>query len=297
MAVPAADLKKLARTRHIIYLLVAATVILPYLFNWTQEDFEPDDNTTDLFKKVDSLAPGTPVLISFDDDPGAEAELTPMGVALLRHCFKKDLIPVAMTHMPTGVDLARSTLTGAVNESERLWGKKKVSGVDYVFLGFRPGLVNLIIRMGGSVKGAFPSDGYGKPTADMPALRNLASLKDLELMVCLSSSNTVDTWLAYGADRYKFPYGAGVTAVMVPDLYPVLQTGQMLGMMGGLRGAADYETLLKRSDPENKELMSAKARGTLGMTAQSATHLLIIIVVLAVNVRYLFRKLTGREKG
>jgi len=139
--------------------------------------------------------------------------------------------------------------------------------------------------------------GNGKATEDMPALKGIQSLKDLELMVCVSSSIWVEWWILYGADRFKFEYAAGSTAVMVPDLYTFLQSGQMAGLLGGLRGAADYETLLKKSDPGNTALQENEGRGTLGMSAQSAAHVLVILLVLAANVRYLFRRLTGREKG
>ena len=286
MAVAASDLKKLARTRQMIYLLVAAAVIIPFLINWDQGEFKPDEHAEKLFRKVDSFEPGTRILLSFDFDPGSDAELTPMGVALLRHCFKKKLIPVVMTHYPTGVELARKTLQDAVDESEKLWGEKKVSGEDYVFLGFRPGDVNLVINMGENLKGAFEVDYYGKPTEEMPALKGIRSLKDLKLVICLSSSAWVEFWILYGADRFKFAYGAGATGVMVPDLYPWLDSGQMMGMLGGLRGAADYETLLKK-----------EGRGTLGMSGQSAAHMLVIVLILVANVRYAYRRMTGREEG
>ena len=297
MAVSTTDLKKLARTRHIVYLLVAAVAIVPFLVKWDPGEFESDKYAVNFFRTVDSLKPGTRVFISFDFDPGSDAELTPMGVALLRHCFKNDLIPVVMTHYPTGIDLARSTLQGTVDESDELWGKKKESGVDYVFLGFRPGQVNLVLNMGEDLKGAFQTDYYGKATEDMPALKGIQSLKDLELVVCLSASAWVDFWILYGADRFKFKYAAGATAVMVPDLYTFLQSGQMIGLMGGLRGAADYETLLKNSDRDNTALQESKGRGTLGMLAQSASHVLVIVLILVANVLYLSRRLTGREKG
>jgi len=36
----------------------------------------------------------------------------------------------------------------------------------------------------------------------------------------------------------------GVTAVMAADLYPYLQSGQLVGMLAGLKGAAEYEKLV-----------------------------------------------------
>jgi len=286
MPVPAASLKRLAMIRHVIYLLVAAAVIVPFIARLHVGDFQPGPHATKLYKKLDSLPAGTRVLLSFDFDPGSDAELTPMGLALLRHCFKKDLVPLVMTNYPAGLDLARKIMEDAVDDSQKLWGKKKVSGRDYVLLGFRPGQVNLVLKMGENLKTAFETDYYGKPTVDMRALKGVRSLKDLKLVIGISSSAWVETWIIYGADRFGFEYGAGATAVMAPDLYPFLDTGQMVGLLGGLRGAADYEALIKQ-----------RGRGTLGMSAQSAAHLLVIVLVLAANVRFVFRRLSGREKG
>jgi hypothetical protein len=286
MPVPAAALKKLTLARQVVYLLVAAAVIVPLVAKLDPGDFRPGPRAKMLFDKVDSLPPGTRVLLSFDFDPGSDAELTPMGVAILRHCFKKGLIPLVMTNYPAGLDLARRILESSVEDSQKLWGKKKVSGKDYIFLGFRPGGTSLVFKMGENIRNAFPNDYYGKATADMDALEPIRSLKDLKLVIDLSSSNWVEVWIMYGSDRFGFEYGAGATAVMAPDLYPFLESGQMVGLLGGLRGAADYEVLLEQKD-----------KGTLGMSAQSATHVLLILLVLGANIRFVYRRLTGREKG
>ncbi|MDD3733041.1 MAG: hypothetical protein PHU88_11775, partial [candidate division Zixibacteria bacterium] len=67
----------------------------------------------------------------------------------------------------------------------------------------------------------------------------------------------------------------GVTAVMAPKFYAFVSAGQMTGLLGGMKGAAEYEKLLGRP-----------ARATSGMDAQSLLHLLIIALVIAGNVGY-----------
>jgi hypothetical protein len=92
-------------------------------------------------------------------------------------------------------------------------------------------------------------------------------------------------WIAYGSDRFGFPLAAGTTAVSAPDLYPFYQSGQIVGFMGGLRGAADYETLV-----------SLPGDATRGMLAQSATHLLLVVLILGANVRFLMGRFSTRRK-
>ncbi len=40
---------------------------------------------------------------------------------------------------------------------------------------------------------------------------------------------------------YKVPVAGGVTAVSIPGRMPYLQSGQLSGILAGLRGAAEYE--------------------------------------------------------
>ena len=272
------DTRRLVFVRRIIYLLVALAVIIPYLVKLPLP-FEPLEESRKVYDKVDALSAGAHVLISMDFDPSAEAELRPMAVAVMAHCFQKGLVPVVMTHWNTGLTL----IDGICKEAARKAGK--VAGKDWVLLGYRPGFTNLMLNMGENLKGAFAQDYYGKSTQGMAALAGVASLKDIDLLVNIAAGSTVEAWIAYASDRYKIPFVAGTTAVMAPDTYPWLNSGQMAGLLGGLRGAADYELLVHQ--PHD---------ATRGMQAQSVTHVLIIVLIVAANVRFLAgRRPAGRE--
>jgi hypothetical protein len=78
----------------------------------------------------------------------------------------------------------------------------------------------------------------------------------------------------------------GTTAVMAPDAYPYLQAGQIEGMMGGLKGAAEYENLIGRL-----------GLGTRGMPAQSWAHVLVIVFIALGNVGFFVTRRRGREAG
>jgi hypothetical protein len=268
--------------RRIIYLLVALAVILPFFIPLKQQ-FTPSEEVKKVFEKVDSLQPGDQVLMSFDYEPASEAELYPMSLALLRHCFRKGVIPVVLTHWPAGVGLSKNACEEAAADIAKETGKEYLPGRDYVFLGYRPGMTNVVLKMVDNVKEAFESDIDARPTRGMKALEGADKLEDFELLVDLAAGATVEMWIAYGADRAGIPMAAGTTAVMAPDLYPFYQSGQLIGFLGGLRGAADYEKLIEYPD-----------RGEKGMLAQSATHVLIIVLILYANV-HMFAKRYSRK--
>lgn len=277
MAQRQAEMRRFNTVRWTIYILVALVVVLPYVLRLPLPlKFTPSRDVRKLYDRMDSLKPGSHVLLSLDYDAASQAELQPMSRALLEHCFKKGLIPIVMTHWQSGLGLDKQVIDEVANKAKEALGKEVKSGRDYVFLGFKPGYSNLVLNMGENLKGAFDKDYFGQSTGDMPALQGVSSLKDIDMGVDLAAGSDVGMWIAYGSDRFNFPLGAGTTAVQAPDMTPFLDSKQLVGLLGGLRGAADYETLLDMPDG-----------GTTGMLAQSSTHVLVILLIVAANARLL----------
>ena len=118
-------------------------------------------------------------------------------------------------------------------------------------------------------------------------LQGVASLRDVNYAVSLGAGNPgVEAWYVFGKDKYKFELGGGCTGVMAPGLYPLLRSGQINGLIGGLRGAAEYEILIDQ-----------KGKAVAGMDAQSATHLAIIVLVIMCNLFYFSSRSRARQQG
>jgi len=266
--------------RRIIFLLVAL-LTLTFILHPVGLALRVSPEVRSVYEYVEKLPEGAVFLLSMDFDPASKPELAPMAVALLRHAFARKLRVMVMTLWVTGAGLAESIVTAAAKEAG------KVSGQDYVFLGFTPGSVNVIINMGQDLAKAFPKDQYGKPLGELPMMQGIKSLRDVQYMISLGAGSPgVEAWYVYGKEKYGFELGGGVTAVSAAGLYPLLQTGQINGLMGGLRGAAEYEALLGR-----------RGKATAGMDAQSATHLLIIVLILIGNIGYLAGRRQGERQG
>jgi hypothetical protein len=220
-----------------------------------------------IFDKIESLPPGSHFLLSFDYDPSSKEELQPMALALLHHSFQKGIKVIGMTHNPGGTGLAEQALNSVASTYERKYNE------DYVFLGYKPGGASLIINMGEDLRTAFLKDFYGNDTTTIPALQGVDSLRDIDYLVDLAAGVTIETWIAFGKEKYQFEMGAGCTAVIGPEMYPFLDSGQINGLMAGLKGAAEYEALVDR-----------KAQAFEGMRPQSVTHCLVILFVLFSNI-------------
>ena len=86
--------------------------------------------------------------------------------------------------------------------------------------------------------------------------------------------------------------GIGCTAVSAPDYYTFLQSGQFVGMLGGLKGAAEYEELMERSG-----YPTGRRPATVGMDSQSFGHILIVVMVIFGNIGYFIVRRGERKLG
>ncbi len=263
--------------RRVIFLLVAA-LTLTFVVRPVGLALRVSPEVRSIYDHMQKLPEGSVFLLSMDFDPASKPELTPMAVVLLRHAFARKLHVLAMTLWVTGTGLAEETVARMAKEAG------VTSGVDYVFLGYTPGTVNVIINMGQDLAKTFPKDHYGKPIGSLPMMQGITSLRDVQYAISLGAGSPgVEAWYVYGKEKYGFELGGGVTAVSAAGLYPLLQTGQINGLMGGLRGGAEYETLAGQ-----------RGKATAGMDAQSATHALIIVLILVGNIGYLASRRRGR---
>ncbi len=265
--------------RRIIFLLVAVAVLVP-LLHPVGFPIRVSPEVRRVYDYIQSLPPGSVLLLSMDFDPSSKPELTPMATALLRHAFRRDLKVIGMTLWLTGTGLAEQAMSQTAAEA----GKR--NGVDYAFLGWSPGGSTVILNMGQSILRTFPSDYYGARTADLPLFQAIRTLRDIPYVVGLAAGVPgIEAWYVFGKEKYGFELGGGSTAVMAPGLTPYLNTGQINGLIGGLRGAAEYETLL-----------GWEGKAIAGMDAQSVTHLMIIVLILLCNLVYLSERRGGGRR-
>ncbi|HSQ61143.1 MAG TPA: hypothetical protein VLT84_12070 [Acidobacteriota bacterium] len=262
--------------RRWIFVLVGLATALPLLFP-VNLPVAPTPRTQAFFDAIATLPEGSPILLSLDFEPDIMAELQPMSIAVLRHCFRKNLKPVILTLYPAGPGLVERALTIA-SEAE---GKKR--NEDYVFLGYKSGSQTVILGLGESIRSLFPEDFYGTRIDEIPLMKGLNSYRDFPLVVNVSGSAIADYYIRIAATRYHKKLVLACTAVMATDYYPYLSSGQLSGLAGGMKGAAEYERLLG--------LVGDARRG---MDAQSMVHVVIVVLVVLGNIALLT---AGRRAG
>ena len=265
--------------RRWIFLLVALGVALPLLFP-VNLPVAPSPRVKAFYDTIESAKPGSLVLISMDYEPDIMAELHPMSIAVLRHCFRRGLKPVIVTLYPAAPGLIERALDVAGTAE----GKKRYD--DYVFLGYKSGNQAVVLGLGENIKGLYPRDFYGRSTSDIPLMKSVNSYSDFALLINLSGSTVADYYIRIGASRYHRTMVLGSTAVMAADYYPYLSSGQIKGLIGGMKGAAEYERLVG---------FVGDARH--GMDAQSLVHVIVVALVLLGNIALFATGTLGRRGG
>lgn len=269
--------------RKIIFVVMAVLVLFP-LLKPLGLGVSSGPRAKAVFDAVDAIPPGKTLLISVDFDPASMPELYPMLVALMRHAFARDVKVLLCGLWITGAGLADKAVTEIPPEYGKEYGK------DVVYLGWKAGVDAVILGMGENIKNVFPVDYYGHPLDSLPMMQEVVRLRDIPFMVAISAGTPgFGDWLLYGQSRYGLRVGAGVTAVSAADAYPYLQTGQLTGLLAGMKGAAEYEVLVAKKG-YSKAYMPAVA----AMDSQSLAHLVILILVVLGNVAFFATRMKRR---
>ncbi len=264
--------------RRIIFLFIALAVIIPLLFNVIfPERISPI--VAAIFNKIESLPEGSRVLMSLDYDPSTIPEQQPMVDAIMYHCCERNLKLYIMALWPTGQNLADEAIERIITTH---FPDKKY-GVDYVHLGYKAGnqgLINVIIT---DMKKMYTTDVHGTRIDDISLMEDVRNLKNMDLIAAFGGGTPgLKEWILFAGDPGNIPVIGGVTAVSAPLLYPYYPN-QMLGMMGGIKGAAEYEAELLRHYPDFAELEHG---GLEMMGPQAVAHIVIMLFIIIGNVTF-----------
>ncbi len=223
-----------------------------------------------LYERVEQIPDGSRVILTFDYYPSTLAETEPMSVAALRHMWRKDLKIVTMSTVGLGgPNIADRVMATLADEFDKTYG------VDYVNLGYKANYQAVLLGLGKSIRSIYPTDFYGTPLDSLPLMKDIDDYGAFEFIYIVADNGIVDYWIGLVNAQYGIEMGAGVTAVMAPKFYAYVRSQQLIGLLGGMKGAAEYEELIDRKD-----------LATFGMGAQSMVHIAIIVFILLGNVSY-----------
>ncbi|MBS7652414.1 MAG: hypothetical protein QW638_01430 [Candidatus Bathyarchaeia archaeon] len=255
--------------KQIIYLCLFIAIAVP-LVNPIGLPVPIDKTTLGVYNKLESLKPGDVAVIGNTIGAAIYAEVYPQYVAVLEHLFRKEGVKIILVDHGTEAPIFTQRALNEINAYNR-----KKYGEDFVHLGYIAGGEAAIAGLCRDIHGLLKVDYFGNQLTDLPMMKNIVDARNYSVVLTFTASADSQFWLNQAYAPYGTPVAFGLTAVKVPDAYAYYTAGQIFGIIESLKGAAQYEVLIKRPG------MAAK-----GMDAQSLAHLLYIGLLLLCNITY-----------
>ncbi len=231
------------------------------------------DDTRTVYELIESLDSTHVVMISFDHEASSLPEVRPLAQAVVDHCFRREIPVVGLALFSEGTAAGYSLLVERSREFDREYG------TDWVYLGFRPQYASAILGMGEDIGDVFESDYEGHALESLPLSERVLNYENIDLVISVADGSMPTYWVEYARSRYEQRVVGALTAVMVTSFLPYLESGQLDGILAGLKAAAEYEYLL-----------GAPGGGTRGMDAQSVAHGIIAMLIIVGNVQLWLRR-------
>lgn len=259
--------------RRIVYLLFFIVTAVPFV-RPVLLPMEIADYTKGVYDAIEALKPGDVVLVDIRFSASTVGELNPPYEAVIHHIARKP--GVRILWFCTDVNGPVFAENG-IKIAEK-YGK--VYGKDLAYLGYLAGEETAIAAVSQDLPKAFPVDSRGIKITELEAAKGVVNGKDIALVVNVSSGGLGPLgWVR----QTHIPFGTKIfsilSQVMVPSAIPYYQAKQMVGLISGLQGAAEYEQLLK-----------APGRGMASMGAQTFGHLYVILLVVLANIGYVLTR-------
>ncbi len=268
--------------RRVIFLFIGLSVSLPLLFNLTFSE-KATPIVKGIYDKIDNLPSGSRILISFDYGPSMAPEVEPMSNAFIRHSLAKDHKVIIMGLWATGQSLGASAVENIVKAEF----PDKVDGVDYINIGYKAGnqgVLNVIIT---DFRKMYATDVNGVDLDSVQIFEGIRSLKDMALMISVGGGFPgIKEWVLFAADPGNIPLAGGSAAVATPTMYPYYPK-QLIGLLGGIKGAAEYESEMKKNYPRFADMPTP---GVNMMGPQTLAHMVVMAFIIIGNLSFFFAK-------
>ncbi|HHI03243.1 MAG TPA: hypothetical protein ENL22_06970 [candidate division Zixibacteria bacterium] len=268
--------------RRIIFLFIGIAVSIPLLFDITFSE-KATPIVKGIYDKIENLPSGSRILISFDYGPSMAPEVEPMSNAFVRHSLAKDHKVVIMGLWATGQSLGASAVENVIKSEF----PDKVDGVDYINIGYKAGnqgVLNVIIT---DFRKMYATDVNGVDLDSVEIFKGIRSLKDMDLMISVGGGFPgIKEWVLFAADPGNIPLAGGSAAVSTPLLYPYYPK-QLIGLLGGIKGAAEYESEMKKNYPRFADMPTP---GIKMMGPQTLAHMVVMAFIIIGNLSFFFAK-------
>ena len=276
--------------RRIIFLIVGLSVLIPLIQpEWVNFPIRPTPESQIVFDEINKLNAGDKMLLSFEYGPSTKPEIHPMAIAILKHLYAKNIQVYGFALWPDGNFMS----TEAFSEVSDDYDKKY--GVDYVNLGYKPGGEAVIKGIASDIRTLYTVDLQGTSINDIPMMKDVVNIEDFDFVFSLSAGYPGSKeWVQYACDPKNIPLSTGCTSIQVTDIMPYVENDQIRGILAGMPGAAEYESLVE-AELQKMEIAGKPGEASGMMAAQSIAHVVIVLFIIFGNISYFITRKKNRK--
>jgi len=243
----AQTLNAVPRSVLFVVLIVFSSLALFVKVVIPNKQFPP---TVDFYRQLMTAPEGSTVLIQSDWTNSTRGESGAAFESIVRVLMRRNLkFAVYSAADPQAPQVARDVIKRITDEEVKQGGRKYVRWNDWVNLGYFPNAeahnnamaANLRAALGG--RREMTPEGRMEDPINSPVLANIQSVGDFSLVLICTASNSMN--IAIERLSGKSNLMGSVTGVMVPETSVYHSSGQLKGMVGGLKGSYDLETMMQ----------------------------------------------------
>ncbi len=264
--------------RRIIYWSLFLLLIIPFV-RPLMLPVSISETTLALYNFIEKLGPDDIVVIGIQSGVSAWPECLPGLVAATRHLVSRN-VKIIIWGFYTDVDMTMNAIKARVPQLK--WPDEEVGpgdykyGEDWVYIGLIPaGGETVVAALADDLHAAIKADFFGTPITQIPLLQKVKGAKDIALVITSDTGDYGWYYVRQWNARYGTPIAEIGIAMIYSEFVPYYKAGQVIGMLKGVRGGAEYERLLGYA-----------GEGTQRMDALNVSHLLTIFFIIIGNIGY-----------
>ncbi|MGC8863649.1 MAG: hypothetical protein ACP5R5_12850 [Armatimonadota bacterium] len=275
--------------RRWLYLALALACLLPFVVKMRLPVYVSPE-TRELFKAIDRCPPDKVVLVDSAWDAGSLGENWGQVEVVFDHMLRRGIkfVVISLDITPLGPQFADKVISKLVASK---YPNRKY-GVDWVNLGFTKGDWQAMQQIAKDIRRQYKQDSRGWSLDDakhLPLMQHVRNIDDIYMIYSVTYS-PLENWIPFIHGVYGTPIGFGCAGIQSTTYYRYILSRQLVGMLVGVRGAAEYDALLYPNPAERSSL------GTRLIVPQAFGHTAIILAVVLGNIGFLSAKRRGRQK-
>jgi hypothetical protein len=245
-----------------LYLLLIIAILIPLVVP-IQQKITPTPLSKAFSDNIGALKPGDVVVISIDQTPATLNELNGGTVAAITQLKSKGAkIIFWALYFPEGGPIYDTRLAPLMKDQKY--------GEDYVNFGYIAGKESAAEVLGKNIRSLLKTDAYGMSIDALPIMTNVNGAKDVALLITVDDGSSTIMWIQQWVVPYKTRLLSILTAGNRPLIEAYIRSNQVVGVLVGTPGVAEYETLLNRPGIGVQQMQS--------ITTTSALILILIAI-------------------